>query len=157
MMKEEKQEIPNTIRRRSFLKGLGGVGATLIPASAILLNQAKAQGLNNGGTLTRGDAAILRFLAAAEILESDLWEQYWELGGVPFGEKVETPRGEPPPSFTGGSPAYTAALQILDGDMPQYITDNTDDEFSHQAFIRVFLASTVVSTADIDLLAGPTG
>ena len=52
--------------------------------------------------------------------------------------------------------AYTAALQILDGDMPQYITDNTDDEFSHQAFIRAYLVSKGASTADIDLLAGPT-
>jgi Ferritin-like domain len=146
MMKEEKQEIPNTIRRRSFLKGLGGVGATLIPASAILLNQAKAQGLNNGGTLTRGDAAILRFLAAAEILESDLWEQYWELGGTQTNE-FATP--------TGGNSFYTDALTILDGDMPQYIADNTDDEFSHAAFIRAYLASKGASTTEIDLLNGP--
>ncbi|MEA3164830.1 MAG: hypothetical protein QOE88_2648 [Verrucomicrobiota bacterium] len=145
-MKEEKQEIPNTIRRRSFLKGLGGVGATLIPASAILLNQAKAQGLNNGGTLTRGDAAILRFLAAAEILESDLWEQYWELGGTQTNE-FATP--------TGGNSFYTDALTILDGDMPQYIADNTDDEFSHAAFIRAYLASKGASTTEIDLLNGP--
>jgi hypothetical protein len=146
MMKEEKQEIPNTIRRRSFLKGLGGVGATLIPASAILLNQAKAQGLNNGETLTRGDAAILRFLAAAEILESDLWEQYWELGGTQTNE-FATP--------TGGNSFYTDALTILDGDMPQYIADNTDDEFSHAAFIRAYLASKGASTTEIDLLNGP--
>jgi hypothetical protein len=146
MMKEEKQQIPNTIRRRSFLKGLGGVGATLIPASAILLNQAKAQGLNNGGTLTRGDAAILRFLAAAEILESDLWEQYWELGGTQTNE-FATP--------TGGNSFYTDALTILDGDMPQYIADNTDDEFSHAAFIRAYLASKGASTTEIDLLNGP--
>jgi hypothetical protein len=98
----------------------------------------------------------LRFLAAAEILESDLWEQYWELGGLPFGESVETPRGETAPRFSGGNAAYTAALKVLDGDMPQYITDNTDDEFSHQAFIRAFLVSKGASTADIDLLAGPT-
>src|SRR3984893_18719596 len=146
MMKEEKQEIPNTIRRRSFLKGLGGVGATLIPASAILLNQAKAQGLNNGGTLTRGDAAILRFLAAAEILESDLWEQYWELGGTQTNEFA---------TLTGGNSFYTDALTILDGDMPQYIADNTDDEFSHAAFIRAYLASKGASTTEIDLLNGP--
>jgi len=98
----------------------------------------------------------LRFLAAAEILESDLWEQYWELGGVPFGEHVDRPRGESPLGFSGGNAAYIAGLQILDGDMPQYITDNTDDEFSHQAFIRAFLVSKGASTADIDLLAGPT-
>src|SRR3981081_2134938 len=74
------------VARRSFLKGLGMAGATLLPASALLINQAKAQedkdkNDDNGGTLSKGDASILRFLAAAEILESDLWEQYWELGG----------------------------------------------------------------------------
>jgi hypothetical protein len=121
------------VGRRSFIKGLGMVGATLLPASALLATKARANPGDVSGSLTKGDAAILRFLAAAEILESDLWEQYWELGGVPFGEKVETPLGEPPPAFSGGNAAYTAALQILDGDMPQYITDNTDDEFSHQA------------------------
>jgi hypothetical protein len=147
--------------RRSFLKGLGMAGATLLPASAMLINQAKAQedkdaNDDNGGTLSKGDASILRFLAAAEILESDLWEQYWELGGVPFGEDVETPRGETAPVFRGGNDAYIAALQILDGDMPQYITDNTDDEFSHQAFIRAYLVSKGANTDDIDLLAGPT-
>jgi hypothetical protein len=145
MMKQEEQEISNTIGRRSFLKGLGGVGATLIPASAILLNQVKAQGLDSGGSLTRGDAAILRFLAAAEILESDLWEQYWELGGTQTNE-FATP--------TGGNPLYTDALTILDGDMAQYIADNTDDEFTHAAFIRAYLASKGASTAEIDLLNG---
>jgi hypothetical protein len=110
----------------------------------------------SGGRLSAGDAAILRFLAAAEILESDLWEQYWELGGVPFGESVQTPRGESAPVFNGGNANYTAALQVLDGDMPQYIADNTDDEFSHQSFIRAYLVSKGASTADIDLLAGPT-
>jgi ferritin-like protein len=144
------------VGRRSFLKGLGLAGATLLPASALLATKVRANPGDASGMLTRGDAAILRFLAAAEILESDLWEQYWELGGVPFGEKVETPLGEPPPSFKGGNPAYIAALEILDGDMPQYITDNTDDEFSHQAFIRAYLASKGASTAEIDLLAGPT-
>jgi hypothetical protein len=127
----------------------------MAPGAAIIGAAPKAFA-QNGGRLNPGDAAILRFLAAAEILESDLWEQYWELGGVPFGESVQTPRGESAPVFNGGNTPYTAALQILDGDMPQYITDNTDDEFSHQSFIRAYLASKGASTADIDLLAGPT-
>jgi hypothetical protein len=145
---------PRTLPRRSFLRRLGLGAALLAPGAAFLSNSRKAFSGNNG--LTEGDAAILRFLAAAEILESDLWEQYWELGGVPFGEHVDIPRGESAPSFNGGNAAYIAALQILDGDMPEYITDNTDDEFSHQAFIRAFLRSKGASTADIDLLAGPT-
>jgi hypothetical protein len=128
----------------------------LAPGAAIIGAAPKASGKHGGGKLKAGDAAILRFLAAAEILESDLWEQYWELGGVPFGESVQTPRGESSPVFNGGNPNYTSALQILDGDMPQYITDNTDDEFSHQSFIRAYLVSKGASTAEIDLLAGST-
>ena len=128
----------------------------LAPGAAIIGAAPKAFAKHNDGKLREGDAAILRFLAAAEILESDLWEQYWELGGVPFGESVQTPRGETAPVFNGGNPQYIAALEILDGDMPQYIADNTDDEFSHQSFIRAYLASKGASTADIDLLAGPT-
>ena len=142
----------NALPRRSFLRRLGLGAVALGPGAALLGTASKAfgQGIPNG------DAAILRFLAAAEILESDLWEQYWELGGVPFGESVQTPRGESTPVFNGGNAKYTAALQVLDGDMPQYITDNTDDEFSHQSFIRAYLVSKGASTADIDLLAGPT-
>jgi hypothetical protein len=145
---------PRLIPRRSFLRNVGLGAVALAPGAALLSGARKT--LAQNGSLTEGDAAILRFLAAAEILESDLWEQYWELGGVPFGEHVDIPRGESPPSFNGGNAAYIAALQILDGDMPEYITDNTDDEFSHQAFIRAFLVSKGASTADIDLLAGPT-
>jgi hypothetical protein len=146
---------PNGLHRRSFLKRLGA-GALLMAPGAAIIGAAPKAFAQKGGGLNPGDAAILRFLAAAEILESDLWEQYWELGGVPFGESVQTPRGESAPVFNGGNTPYTAALQILDGDMPQYITDNTDDEFSHQSFIRAYLASKGASTADIDLLAGPT-
>src|SRR6266481_1787190 len=142
------------VGRRSFLKGLGATGALLVPATALLAAKAKADD-DGGGKLSKGDASILRFLAAAEIIESDLWEQYWELGGVPLAaNEFETPRGETAPAFSGGSPLYTSALTILDGDMPQYITDNTDDEFTHQAFLRAYLASKGASTADIDLLSG---
>ena len=147
---------PRLYHRRSFLRSVGIGAVALGPAAALLTGARKASAQSSIGNLSEGDAAILRFLAAAEILESDLWEQYWELGGLPFGESVETPLGESAPRFSGGNAAYTAALEILDGDMPQYVTDNTDDEFSHQAFIRAFLASKGASTADIDLLAGPT-
>ena len=149
---EEKVRPPKRpISRRSFLGKSLAVGAGTVGAG-FFINTRTARA---SGGLTAGDAAVLRFLAAAEILESDLWEQYWELGGLPFGESVETPRGESAPHFSGGNAAYTAALEILDGDMPQYISDNTDDEFSHQAFIRAYLVSKGASTADIDLLAGP--
>jgi hypothetical protein len=147
---------PNALPRRSFLRRLGLGAMVLAPGAAIIGTAPRASAKKSNGRLSEGDAAILSFLAAAEILESDLWEQYWELGGVPFGESVQTPRGESAPVFNGGNAPYIAALQILDGDMPQYIADNTDDEFSHQSFIRAYLASKGASTADIDLLAGPT-
>src|SRR5499427_8341230 len=146
--------------RRSFLKGLGMAGATLLPASALLATKVRANPGDASGSLTKGDAAILRFLAAAEIIESDLWEQYWELtsGSVrhkgDFASKINPSTGEAPVG-TGGNKAYTAALQLLDTDMPQYIVDNTDDEFSHTNFLLAYLKSKGANTADLDLLVGP--
>src|SRR6195256_2516449 len=90
---------PRTLPRRSFLRRMGLGAVALAPGAALLSSASKAFGEDHG--ITEGDAAILRFLAAAEILESDLWEQYWELGGVPFGEHVDIPRGESPPHFSG--------------------------------------------------------
>jgi hypothetical protein len=115
--------------RRSFLKGVGLAAAAVVPGSALLASQAAA----NAGSLTAGDVAILRFLAAAEIIESDLWQQYAELGGV-----------------DGGNPAYMAALSNLDGDMPQYISDNTDDELSHAAFLNAYLKSKGAQQVNLD-------
>ncbi len=108
------------VGRRSFLKQVGIAGAAAVPAGALAAAAASAK--SNGPT--EGDVAILRFLAAAEILETDLWAQYAELGGA-----------------TGGNPAYIKALENLDGDMPQYISDNTDDERSHELFINAYLVS----------------
>jgi hypothetical protein len=141
--------------RRSFLKGLGMAGATLLPASAFLMTKAEAQPGDASGSLTRGDAAILRFLAAAEILESDLWEQYWELGGNQEPDFASTnPATGVAPTPTGGNTPYTNGLLILDGDMPQYIQDNTDDEFSHANFLIAYLASKGASTSELVRLTG---
>jgi Ferritin-like domain len=126
------------LSRRSFLAtGLAaGVGASLGPLGGAATALAKP----TTSTLTAGDAAILRFLAAAEILESDLWQQYNELGGI---QDSEVPGGS-------GSPAYTKALQKLDGDMPQYIHDNTNDEFSHWFFINAYLESRGAEPVNLD-------
>jgi len=126
------------IQRRSFLKGLGIAGAA-VSAGSLLTVDAEAQG-EKSGSLTEGDAAILRFLAAAEILETDLWQQYNELGGIPDSE------------VPGGSPIrrYTLALQRLDGDMPQYIHDNTEDELTHEVFINAYLVSKGATPVDLD-------
>src|SRR5256712_8268954 len=131
--------------RRSFIKkGLAAGSATL---DAGLLADGLAvfgQGQEEkSGRLPRGDAAILRFLAAAEILETDFWVQYNELGGI---QDNEVPGGS-------GSAPYTAALKVLDGDMDQYIHDNTEDEFTHQNFINAYLASKRADIVDLSPFA----
>jgi hypothetical protein len=126
------------IRRRSFLKGLGVAGAA-ISAAPLLSLDADAQA-EKSGSLTEGDAAILRFLAAAEILETDLWQQYNELGGIPDSE---VPGGKP-------SRRYVLALARLDSDMGQYIHDNTEDEMSHEVFINAYLMSKGATPVDLD-------
>jgi len=88
---------------------------------------------------------ILRFLAAAELIEADLWQQYNELGGI---QTAKSQGGT-------GSPAYTAALQVLDGDMNQYIHDNTDDEITHAAFLNAYLASKGAETVNLDQFRTP--
>ena len=120
------------VNRRSFVKsGLTAatVGAGLLYPSASVLAHGDSE--ERSGRLDKGDSAILRFLAAAEILETDLWQQYNELGGIPDSE---VPGGS-------GNPLYTTALAVLDADMPQYIHDNTEDEITHEVFINAYLVS----------------
>jgi hypothetical protein len=130
------------VRRRAFLKGIGVAGAALSTGS--LLGNIPLEAEERSGGLDRGDAAILRFLAAAEIIESDLWQQYAELGGDQTNE---------PPLITGligGNAAYTKALSNLDSDMAQYIHDNTEDEFSHAAFLNAYLKSKGADQVNLD-------
>ena len=156
-MKDLTNLIKSATGRRSFIqRGLAVVGTASVGAG--LLSNSKPAFGEERGKLTRGDQAILQFLAAAEILESDLWEQYWELGsatGVTSGFEATNPATGTKPTPTGGNAPYTAALQILDGDMPQYINDNTDDEFSHANFLLAYLKSKGANMADLDLLVGP--
>jgi hypothetical protein len=119
------------VRRRSFLHGIGAVGAGIAGSRLAMASKRR---------IPKGDADILRFLAAAEIIESDLWSQYAELGGV-----------------NGGNPAYMTALTNLDGDMPQYIADNTDDELTHAAFINAYLASKGEKGVDLSKFVQPLG
>jgi hypothetical protein len=128
--------VQNAFERRSFLKGLGVAGAAL-SAGALLTGESEAE----DSSITRGDAAILRFAAAAEILETDLWQQYAELGGTQNAEL---------PGLTGGSPLYTLALQQLDSDMDQYISDNTEDELTHEQFINAYLISKGADPVNLD-------
>src|SRR5713226_1266734 len=69
------------VKRRSFLKGLGMAGAAL-SAGTLLASEGAAQTSSSKAKLSKGDIALLQFAAWAEIVESDLWTQYAELGGV---------------------------------------------------------------------------
>jgi hypothetical protein len=124
--------------RRSFLlTGLAvGAGAA---GTGLLAGAVPAFAKEDGG-LPAGDAAILRFLSALEILETDLWQQYNELGGI---QDAEVPGGS-------GSAAYTDKLLTLDQDMPQYIHDNTEDEFTHFTFINAYLVSKGSKSVNLD-------
>jgi hypothetical protein len=129
------------VGRRSFLRQAGLASAVAVPASGIIAAGASAKlRAHKANEPTDGDFAILRFLCAAEIIESDLWEQYAAFGGQPTSERPND----------GQNHAYTAALQNLDGDMPQYISDNTDDEESHQQFINGYLMSKGERPVNLD-------
>ena len=123
--------------RRAFLltgaaAGVGAMGSGLLADSAL--------GNAHSGSLSAGDAAILRFLAAAEILETDLWQQYNELAGI---QDKEVPGGS-------GNPAYAEAVAVLDEDTNQYIHDNTADEFSHFTFLNAYLRAHGAHTVNLD-------
>jgi hypothetical protein len=138
----EQHSLPSKLAtsRRSFLsKGLAVGGAGVI-GTGLLANGLPVFAEERRGDLTKGDIAILRFLSAAEIIETDLWQQYNELGGI---QDSEVPGGS-------GSPGYIAALSVLDGDMSQYIHDNTEDEFSHFTFINAYLVSRGANPVNLD-------
>lgn len=148
-MRNEETSTKNGIGRRKFLKS--GMLAGGVAVGAGLLGSAKpsfSQSTNSSGTLTSGDIAILRFLSAAEQIESDLWQQYAELGGVTPGE----PPVENSPNFKPKNP-YQAAFMNLDGDGPQYITSNTLDEISHATFLNAYLESQGAPAVDLSPFA----
>ena len=132
------------IDRRTFVKkglsaaGVATAGVGLLANGTSLL--AESEPMERSGHLSRGDAALLRFAAAAEILETDFWVQYNELCGIPDSE---VPGGT-------GNPAFTAALSVLDADMAQYVHDNTDDEFTHQNFLNAYLASKGADSVSLE-------
>jgi hypothetical protein len=143
-MERNGQDVPvDGEHRRTFLRrslsaaGTAATAAALVGGSSALL----AKGEEGGGELSKGDAAILRFLAAAELIETDLWIQYNELGGTQDNEV---------PGITGGSARYIDALSKLDADMAQYIHDNTDDEISHAAFLNAYLESKGAAPVNLD-------
>src|ERR1700742_2570955 len=150
-MKELEVSGKRPVNRRSLLKGgllAGGatLGAGMLGKNATAFAQESSSGLN------KGDVAILRFLAAAELIESDLWTQYAELGGIGSNPPIEI---APNQSLN----PYQAALSNLDGDGPQYITSNTLDEISHATFLNGYLESKgadPVDFSEFETLQGST-
>jgi Ferritin-like domain len=150
-MKEKGSVFSGSRNRRSFLKtgmvaGAATIGTAMLPASPV----AFAGPENDHAPITKGDIAILTFLSALEQVEADLWIQYAELGGATT-QGTSSPIDLP---FVGGlAPNYITALEVLDGDMPQYISDNTDDEISHHRFLNNYLASKGAKTIDLSEFA----
>ena len=135
--------------RRKFLKngmlaaGAATVGAGMLTGGVSAFARDREDN-DDRAPITKGDVAILTFLSALEQVEEDLWRQYSELGGTQDNEVS---------GVNGGNALYQAALSILDGDMAQYIHDNTDDEISHHRFLNNYLASKGAKKVDLSPFA----
>src|SRR5258708_38581365 len=102
-MKKVESTIEKRANRRSFLKnGIAAAGAVTVGAGMMSSGLSALGADREHGGITEGDAAVLRYLAAIELIETDLWQQYNELGGQ------DAP-----------SSAYKTGPQQLDGDMPR--------------------------------------
>src|SRR5215475_461402 len=132
-----------TKRRQSFISRRSFLGKSLAAGAGTLgvglLSGIPSARASRGG-LTPGDAALLRFAAAAELLEADFWIQYNELGGI---QDSEVPGG-------AGNAPYTDALNALDEDMSQYVHDNTDDEITHHQFLNAYLMAHGAAPVNLD-------
>src|SRR5208282_4592510 len=142
-MKGKADMSQKTSNRRSFLKnGVMAAGAATVGA-ALMGSDRQAFGESSERRLNPGDVAILQFLAAAELIEADLWTQYAELGGIGSNPPIEV---DPNQSLNN----YQIALSNLDGDGPQYISSNTLDEVSHAAFLNAYLESKGADPVNFD-------
>src|SRR5208282_4022276 len=140
------------VNRRSLLKTGALAGGAVAIGAGLMSSDARAFGQDGEDRLTKGDIAVLRFLAAAELIESDLWIQYAELGGLTSGVPIEVNQSQ-------SLNSYQTALSQLDPDGPQYITSNTLDEVSHATFLNAYLESKgaePVNFIEFETLPGST-
>jgi Ferritin-like domain len=148
-MEKEKSLMNRSVNRRSLLKTGALAGGAVALGAGLAGNVTSAFAEEGGNRVTKDDIAILTFLSALEQVEADLWIQYAELGGA-------TNQGLSPidvPFKSGLAPAYITGLLVLDGDMPQYISDNTDDEISHHRFLNNYLQSKGAKPIDLSNFA----
>ncbi|MGO9539251.1 MAG: hypothetical protein ACLPN2_01510 [Terriglobales bacterium] len=150
-MKQLTEILERTANRRSFLKNSMVAGAVATVGAGILGHGLPAfASETNDATPTKGDIAILRFLAAAELIESDLWTQYAELGGIGKNRPIEVAPNQK-------LNLYQVALSNLDSDGPQYIASNTLDEVSHANFLNAYLQSKGAEPVDLSGFANLPG
>jgi hypothetical protein len=142
-MEKTRSLMNRAVNRRSLLKNGVLAGGAVAIGAGLIGGDTLAFGQDSGNSLTKGDIAILRFLAAAELIESDLWTQYAELGGIGDNPPIEVD-----PNQTLNN--YQVALSNLDGDGPQYITSNWIDEISHAAFLNGYLESKGADPVNFD-------
>jgi len=148
-MEKEKSLMNRSVNRRSLLKTGALAGGAVAIGAGLAGTGTSAFAQESRSRVTSGDIAILTFLSALEQVEADLWIQYAELGGA-------TNQGKSPidiPFKTGLAPDYITGLLVLDGDMPQYIADNTDDEISHHRFLNNYLQSKGAKPIDLSSFA----
>jgi hypothetical protein len=144
VMKNEDNVLTRPVNRRSFIKKSAmAAGAATVGAGLLTHGLAAFAQDTSGGSLNKGDIAILQFLAAAELIESDLWQQYAELGGIGNNPPIEVD-----PNQTLNN--YQIALSNLDSDGPQYIASNTLDEVSHATFLNAYLVSKGADPVNLD-------
>src|SRR6201998_1219013 len=137
--------VKKSLDRRSFMRSglLAGGAATICAGMVANATLARSQDEDNNRGLNAGDVAILRFLAAAELIEADLWTQYAELGGIGTNGPIEV---NPNPTLNN----YQVALSNLDSDGPQYISSNTLDEVSHATFPNAYLYARGAEPVNFD-------
>jgi hypothetical protein len=118
--------------RRRFLSH-GAVAGTAVGLGVLaggLPAVAQEAGPATAGRPTKRDIAILQFLAAAELVEADLWLQYAELAR--------------------GNRNFRSALVDIDDGQPDYAIDTQEDEESHARFINAYLVSVGAQPVNLD-------
>jgi hypothetical protein len=116
--------------RRNFLKGgLAAAGAATL-APALFSAPAMAQAASSTGPVPEGDLAIFKFLAAVELVESDLWTQYTLLAE--------------------NNPGFQRGLTNIDQSLVRYNHDIRRDETTNALFINAALKDAGQPPTNLD-------
>jgi hypothetical protein len=137
------QKQNQTTDRRSFMKIGAAAGVATLGAGVLGYTKSAAASTVAENPLdvapTPGDIAILQFLAAAELVEQDLWTQYADLAA--------------------NNPQYREVLSNVDPDGPTHAAQTASDEGSHASFINAYLKSVGAEPVNLDAfrtIASPT-